>query len=403
MNMLPAPLPTLRVAVVGGGIGGLATAAFLHKAGQHVTVFEQAPSLKGVGAGLVMAPNAMRLLRRMGVMEQVLTTGVRLETGWEFRRWSDGSVLSAEDLDVRCAELYGEDTYVLHRADLLAAIKSAVPECIVRLGSRVSSVAQSTDGVSLVLADGSVHEADVLIGADGVHSVVRGTIAAPTPAEYSGMCAFRALVPAESAPEFARRPAQTLWIGPDRHLVHYPISGGRQVNLVAFAPAGDFKRESWTAVAELEEFLAEFAGWDPRLEALIRAADRPGRWALLDRQPLTQWTVGRISLLGDAAHPMFPFFAQGAAQSLEDAAVLATCLTRHAEDPQRGLVEYSSLRIGRTTKMQQLSRARKDINHLHDGTEQEQRDAQLADGDPLAQAGWIYGYDAELAATKAVV
>lgn len=383
----------LRIAIVGGGIGGLAAAAFLSKTGHDVTLFEQAPALGEVGAGLVMAPNAMRQLRRMGVADQIANTGVRLEAGWEFRRWSDGTVLSVEDLDHRCKELYGEDTYVLHRADLLSAILSAVPKRALRLDSRVTSIEQDAGGAHIALGNGEIHQADVVVGADGVHSVVRGMLAPPAPAEYSGMCAFRALVPADKAPEFSRRPVQTLWIGPGRHLVHYPVSSGRYINLVAFAPAGDYTRESWSATADLEDFLAEFQGWDPRLEDLIRAADRPGRWALLDREPLQHWTHGHITLLGDAAHPMYPFFAQGAAQAIEDAAVLAHCLVRYADAPVQALATYEAARIERTTKIQSLSHARKDINHLPDGPAQKERDDRLAEGDALAKSAWLYSYD----------
>ncbi|MET1153089.1 FAD-dependent monooxygenase [Arthrobacter sp.] len=383
----------LRVAVVGGGIGGLAAAAFLTRAGLQCTLFEQAPALGEVGAGLVMAPNAMRLLRRMGVADRVVENAVRLKAGWEFRRWSDGTVLSVEDLDQRCKELYGEDTYVMHRADLLAAIRSAVPDHVIRLGRRAASIEQDADGARITLADGGVHEADVVIGADGVHSAVRGIIASPAPAAYSGMCAFRALVPADKAPEFSRRAVQTLWIGPGRHLVHYPVSAGRFINLVAFAPAGDYTKESWSATADLEDFLAEFAGWDRRLEDLIKAAERPGRWALLDREPLQRWTHGRVALLGDAAHPMYPFFAQGAAQAIEDAAVLTHCLVRYADTPVHALTTYEAARIERTTRIQSLSHERKDINHLPDGPEQRERDARLADGDALAKSAWLYTYD----------
>lgn len=385
----------LNIAIIGGGIGGLSAAAFLNQAGHQVTVFEQAPAFGEVGAGLVVAPNAVRLLRRIGALDKMLENAVRLEAGWEFRRWSDGTVLSVEDLDTRCAELYGEDTYVMHRAELLSAVQSAVPEQLLRLDSKVTSVQQNADGVELTLADGSTHQADVLIGADGVHSIVRQSMFEPGAAEYSGMCAFRSLVPAENVPEFAKRPVQTLWLGPDHHLVHYPISGGKYINLVAFAPAGEFSQESWSTTTELSVLLDEFAGWDPRLEQLIKAAERPGRWALLDRAPLKSWTDGRIALMGDAAHPMFPFFAQGAAQSIEDAATLSACLTRQPENPQAALATYESMRLERATKLQDLSHGRKEINHLPDGPEQRERDAELAQGDPLLNAGWIYSYDPE--------
>ena len=384
-----------RIAVVGGGIGGLAAAAFLHRAGLTATVHEQATVLTEVGAGLVAAPNAVRLLRRLGVMERFLRRAVPLDRGWEFRRWADGSVLSVERLSGVCEGLYGERTYTVHRADLLDTVRSAVPDEWIRLGARCTSVAVGPHGVVLRFADGSRAEADVVIGADGVHSVVRGAVAEPAPPEYSGLCAFRTTVPAHAAPGFARRPAQTLWLGPGRHFVHYPIAGGRAVNVVAIAPAGDFTDESWSATVTIEEFQAEFAGWDPRVTDLIAAGGVPGRWALLDRAPLRRWSRGGVTLLGDAAHPMFPFFAQGAAQSIEDAAVLARCLVASPDDPARALKRYESARLDRTARLQQISHARRDSNHLPDGPEQQARDTALAGADPLVANGWIYGYDAE--------
>jgi salicylate hydroxylase len=382
------------VAVVGAGIGGLAAAAFLHQAGLPVTVYEQASALKEVGAGLVAAPNLARLVRRLGVMAAFLERAVVLETGWEFRRWADGRVLSAESLVEACERLYGERTYTVHRADLLAAVRSAVPKAAIRLGMQCTSVDVRAERAELSFSDGGRVDADVVIGADGVHSTVRGAVTTPSPPEYSGLCAFRALVPADRAPAFARRRAQTLWIGPGHHLVHYPVSAEQAVNLVAFAPAGEFTEESWSTTATVDELLAEFEGWDPRLTELIRAAATPGRWALLDRRPLERWTRGRVALLGDAAHPMFPFFAQGAAQAMEDAAVLAACLTDDRGDPARALERYASLRIPRATRVQNASHGRATANHLPDGPEQIARDAALAAADPLVGSGWLYGYDA---------
>ncbi|MEX5304706.1 FAD-dependent monooxygenase [Kocuria sp. CPCC 205258] len=392
-----------RIAVLGGGIGGLAAAGFLHRAGLQATVYEQAPAFGEVGAGLVVSPNAVRLLRRLGHIEAFLDKAVALEVGWEFRRWEDGEVLSAEQLTGRCEELYGEQTYVAHRADLLEAVKAAVPAEWLRLGKRCVEVTERDEDVLLRFEDGSTATADLVIGADGVHSVVRAAVAGPGEAEASGMCAYRALVPVDQAPAFARGAAQTLWIGPDHHLVHYPVSGGRYINIVAFAPADGFTDESWSTKATVEELLAEFEGWDPRLTELINAAGTPGRWALLDRAPLTQWSRGRLTLLGDAAHPMFPFFAQGAAQAIEDGAALAQCLVQDLQDPVRALKTYEQVRRPRATKIQQLSHARKDINHLPDGPAQQQRDTELAQGDPLLKNGWIYGYDAELASKEALV
>jgi salicylate hydroxylase len=386
-----------QIAILGGGIGGLATAAFLHRVGLSSTVYEQASAMGEVGAGLVVAPNAARLLRRLGVLDAFAQQAVQLEVGWEFRRWRDGAVLSAEDLASACERLYGEQTYTAHRADLLDAIGSAVPSGTVRLGRRCVDLTIDDGRPRLRFADGETAEPDIVIGADGIHSVVRNVVADPAPAAYSGICAFRALVPAARAPSFARRNAQTLWVGPGHHLVHYPVSAGRFVNLVAFAPAGDYSVESWTATGTVQQFLAEFAGWDDRLVDLIRAGGTPGRWALLDRAPLQRWSAGHVTLLGDAAHPMFPFFAQGAAQAIEDAAVLARCLADDLDDPARALRRYESVRVPRTTRLQQVSHARSHINHLPDGPEQQARDHSFADADPLVANAWIYEYDPEKA------
>jgi salicylate hydroxylase len=385
--------PPPRIAIVGGGIGGLATAAFLDREGLSCTVYEQAHQLGEVGAGLVVAPNAARQLRKLGVLDDLRKRAVQLETGFEFRRWEDGTILSSEDLATACERLYGEQTYTAHRADLLRVLESRVPARGIELGRKCAGLDSSAGVLRLNFADGQSAEADVVIGADGIHSIVRNTLFGVSPATYSGLCAFRGLVPAAEAPEFACRPAQILWLGPDHHLVHYPISAGEQVNLVAFAPAGDYTVESWTATATVTEFLAEFDGWDRRLTDLIRAAGTPGRWALLDRAPLPRWSEGGATLLGDAAHPMFPFYAQGAAQAIEDAAVLARCLAGGLADPAAALRRYEKLRIPRTTRLQTVSHGRAHLNHLPDGPEQRQRDAAFAQQDPLVANGWIYSYD----------
>src|SRR3954468_8455848 len=391
-----------RIAILGGGIGGRAAAAFLRAKGFHSDVYEQAAALTEVGAGLVIAPNAARLLRRLGVLDRFIERAVQMEIGWEFRRWENGTVLSAENLQDGCKRLYGEHTYTAHRADLLNALRSAVPADSLHLGRRCVAVEFEGDQAVLRFEDGETVRPDILIGADGVHSRVRGAIVGPTQTRESGICAYRALVPAHKAPAFARRHAQTLWIGPDHHLVHYPVSGGDYVNLVAFAPAGASSVESWTATATLEELLDEFDGWDPRLVELIRSADTPGRWALLDREPLDHWNRGNATLLGDAAHPMFPFFAQGAAQAIEDGAVLALCLAEDPDSPLAALGRYEELRRRRTARLQEVSHGRSHINHLPDGPEQHARDLAYSQADPLMSNGWIYEYDPEVAVSAAV-
>ena len=383
----------MRVAIVGGGLGGLAAVAFLHQAGVPAVVYEQARQLREVGAGIMVPPNGARMLRRLGVLGAFRERAVRLDTGWEFRRWQDGTVLSAVELTANAARLYGDDMYTVHRADLLDSVKRAVPAGAVQLGKRLAGCSVSAHGVRLDFADGERAEADVLVGADGIHSVIRATLTEPAPPVHSGLCAFRALVPAAAAPDLARRPAQVVWLGPGHHVVHYPVSAGEMINLVAIAPAGNFVTESWTATATVAEFLAEFDGWDDRLLTLIKAARTPGRWALLIRQPLPCWTWGRVTLLGDAAHPMLPFLGQGAAQAFEDAAVLARCLAGHPGDPALALRRYESERQVRASQVQQGSHARADFNHLPDGPEQRIRDEGLRAADPLAANAWIYAHD----------
>ncbi len=387
----------LRIVIVGGGLGGLAAALFLRHAGMQATVYEQMPRSSEVGAGIVVAPNMVRPLARLGLQGMLEAFAPRLEAAWEFRRWQDGRVLSVQPMGQECLRLYGAHCYVAHRGDMLAMLRQALPDEGLRLGQRCVALHQSDAEVQITLhgRDGAQTRAvaDVVIGADGIHSAVRLQVAAADEARFSGLCAWRCLVPAEHAPAMALRPVQTLWLGAGRHFVHYPISGGRLVNLVAIVPAGDWRDESWTAEGALADLAREFEGWDERVLQLIASANQTKRWALFDREPLPHWTQGRVSLLGDAAHPMLPFFAQGSAQAIEDAEALAQCLSdaSAAEVPQ-ALQRYESARRPRATQVQLMSRGRELRNHLPDGPEQEQRDAELSRGDPLLQSAWLYGH-----------
>ncbi|HEX3758281.1 MAG TPA: FAD-dependent monooxygenase [Kofleriaceae bacterium] len=393
---------TLRIAIIGGGIGGLAAALFLRRAGLDATVYEQAAALHPVGAGIVVAPNMVRLLEKLGLSHPARPAAgfVRLEAAWEFRRWTDGRVLSVQPMGEACERLYGASCYVAHRADVLGVLQRALPAEPLRLDHRLVALAQDGREVALTFAqrDGGQRQvaADVAIGADGIHSVVRQAIASETGARFSGLCAFRCLVPADDAPALARRPVQALWLGPGRHLVHYPISGGRLINVVAFVPAGSWRTESWIAEGDVADLRAEFATWDGQLRQLLARAQSTRRWAIFDREPIDAWTIGRISLLGDAAHAMLPFFAQGAAQAVEDAAVLAGCLAAAtpASVPE-ALQRYEQIRRPRARQVQLMSRGREVQNHLDDGPAQEARDTALASGEPLRQSAWLYGHDAE--------
>ncbi len=389
---------SLRIAIVGAGLGGLAAALFLRQAGLQATVYEQSPALREVGAGIVISPNMVRPLARLGLANKLAEFAVRLEAAWEFRRWQDGRVLFSQPMGDECQRLYGAPCYVAHRADLLALLQQALPASQLQLDQRCVEVHQDEREVQLVFTHragaNTTLSADLVIGADGIHSTIRPLLAQEVDARFSGLCAFRCLVPAEQAPAMALRPVQSLWLGPGRHFVHYPISGGRLVNVVAIVPAGDWRSESWNADGEIADLLSEFEGWDDRVRQLVTSATDTKRWALLDRAPLAQWTRGRIGLLGDAAHAMLPFFGQGAAQAIEDAAVLAACLLGADRDsaPQ-ALQRYEALRRPRASQVQLMSRGRELRNHLPDGAEQELRDAEFANGDPLRDSAWLYGHE----------
>jgi salicylate hydroxylase len=397
MNSSMTPAGDIRVAIVGGGIGGLSAALFLRRAGvRDVAIHEQSSALREIGAGIQVAPNAVRLLRRLGLGDALAEIAVRLEGGWEFRRWEDGRVLFSQPLGDTSERLFGEPYYVVHRGQLLDLLHEAVPDEWIHLGHRCSAVEHEGDEAVAHFEDEDDARADVVIGADGIHSAVHDAILPPEPATFSGLSAYRALVPSEASPEVARRPVTTLWLGPHRHFVHYPVSGGREINIVTCNPAGDFAEESWTAEGRVEDLAAEFAGWDERVQQLIAAAPRTKQYAFYDREPLRCWTAGRVALMGDAAHPMMPFFAQGASQAIEDAAVLARCLA----DASRATVadalrRYEGLRRERASKVQLLSRERREHHHLPDGEAQQRRDEEMATEDPLGHAAWIYGHDVE--------
>jgi len=392
-------MAAIKIAIVGAGLGGLAAALFLRRAGLDVVVYEQSAAFHEVGAGIVVPPNMVRLLRRLDLARKLDEFAVRLEFAWEYRRWQDGRVLSATPMGERCELMYGAPCYVAHRADLREFFRRALPDEAVRFDHRCIGVKQSKKGVGLELVSASGRmlqaEADAAIGADGIHSVIRDFVVRQEQPRFSGLCAFRCLVPAERAPEMALRPVHTLWLGPGRHFVHYPISAGRLINIVAMAPAGDWRSESWTADGEISDLAREFERWDERVHQLIVSATQTKRWALFDRAPLEQWTAGRVALLGDAAHAMLPFLAQGAAQGVEDAVALADCLKSAKSDTVvTALKRYEELRRPRANHVLLMSRGREIQNNFPDGPEQQRRDEAFAAADPLKQIAWLYGHEA---------
>jgi salicylate hydroxylase len=382
------------VAVVGGGIGGLAAALALLRAGFDVRVYEQSHAVSQVGAGIQLAPNCTRVLDRLGVLPAVERVAFE-PAAFEFRRWDDGRLLSQTPLGAGIAATYGAPYLHAHRGDLVAVLADAVGADRVETGRRCVGVSFDGAGAEVRFADGGTAGADVVVGADGIHSVIREALLGPEEARFTGHVAYRGLVPAERLAHLALEPRCTVRLGPGAHFVHYFIAGGRLHNVVCVVEQDSWRRESWTDTGDQDELRAAFAGWDPVVVGIVDALDRPLKWALFDRPPLPRWSAGPVTLLGDACHPMLPYGAQGAAQAIEDAAVLAACLSQaEGGDVSAALVRYETIRRGRATRVQEMSRANGRRFHLSDGPEQQARDAAMASSFGLSpEIDWLYGHD----------
>ncbi len=389
----------MKVAIIGGGLGGLAAACALQQGGIDVAVYEQYDELREVGAGVQITPNATRVLASLGLAEQLAAVGCLAQTG-QARRWNDFSVISSTDLGDSTRQ-FGQPWYSAHRADVQNMLAGALNDDVVHLDHRLTELNETDGGVRLSFSNAPDATADVVIGADGIHSRVRTLLFGPEKARFTGLVAYRGLVPAPTVADVQVPPGSTIVMGPGQHFVYYPVSSGRNVNWVAMEPRTDWDVESWTEPATKAEALAAYQGWAPELRTLIDTAGLDGRqiyrWALHDRDPLPTWGRGRISLLGDAAHPMLPFLAQGAAQAFEDAAVLARCLQRvNAVDALRA---YEDLRRERTAKIQLAARHNSIVFHLPDGPGQQARDAAMSAAPPGSPHPntWIFEYDADQA------
>jgi salicylate hydroxylase len=388
-----------RILIAGGGIGGLTAALALRRAGFEPRVFEQAPYLQPVGAGIQLSPNATRALIQLGCGEGLRDVAVAPAV-MEARSWHTGWRIFSMPLGERCLQDYGAPYYHVHRADLHSVLLKALGPEPLRLDARCTGFVEEDGGVRVDFEDGSSEWGDVLIGADGIHSAIRTATFGPEQPRFSGHVAFRAVLPAERIQGLRLQRNLTAWWGPGRHFVHYFISGGRQLNYVAVVPSETWNLESWSSEGSQEELLSEFRGWHPLLQELIRATGRVFKWALYDRDPLPRWSRGRITLLGDAAHPMLPFQAQGGAQAIEDAMVLTRCLSRHAGKPQEALEEYERLRKPRTSRVQSVSRSNARLFHLARPLQVLERNTRLRlthrfrPGVLAHRMDWLYEHDA---------
>ena len=392
----------LRISIVGAGLGGLTAAIALRAKGFEATVFEQARELAEIGAGVQLGPNAIKVYRALGLEDEVRAIGFE-PNRHVMRSWKSGRVLYATPMKSVFDARFGAGYYQLHRSDLHSVLRRSLPDRAIRLGARCTGA--RTDGTRAVLslADGTEVESDLVVGADGIHSAVRAGVFGAQAPRFTGNICWRGLVPAEALPDGMIEPDSTVWLGPHGHVVHYFVRGGKLVNFVACFEADDWREESWTVEGDPDELLDAYAGWNPRLLGLLERSERCYKWALYDRDPLPRWTDGRITLVGDSAHAMLPYLAQGACMAIEDACVLALVLSESPDAVETALKTYEALRAPRVSRVQLAARARAQVNHLASPMTRFRRDVgyRLRKLIKPKQTGyrieWVYGYDATAA------
>ncbi len=387
----------LHVAIVGGGIGGLAAAAALVHRGISVAVYEQSAALKEVGAGVFIYPNSLRQLERIGLRAPLAAVGARVGPGSEYCRM-DGSVVG-QILTTDSAGWNG--MYGMHRADLLAVLAAAVPADAIHTGHRCTGFSQDETGAQLRFDNGQVAHADVVIAADGINSVLQKHVVAPSAPEYAGFRAYRGLIAADRVPQW-RREAHLVWMGEGKHFMVFPVRRGELLNYVGFVPTASETAESWSAVGDRDELAAAFAGWDTRVTGLLSQVESCFWWGLYDRQPLGQWVNGCLALLGDAAHPMLPHLGQGANQAIEDGTALAVLLQAadaEGRPPAEALQRYEALRRPRTSMVQAEAR-RNGRRYDSQYADLAQRDREIANSAQLRRA--LYDHDIEQEALRSL-
>jgi salicylate hydroxylase len=387
----------LSVAVIGGGIGGTCAALSLLQSGVDVQVYEQAKELREVGAGIQISPNASRVLHRLGLAEALAEMGVK-PLAWHQRRWYDGRTLLRTPLAEAIEAAFGSPHYQMHRADILRTLVAALPSDRVHIGHRLTDLVDHGDRVEAQFENGVRINADVLVGADGIHSTVRRILFGPEQPHFTGCMCYRGLVPAERLAHLEIPVEAQIWMGPGKHFVHYYVRNKRLLNFVAIIDRDTWTKESWTDRGDIADAIALYERWHPQLQGILQAVDETFVWALFDRPPMKRWSIGRVTLLGDACHAMLPFMAQGAAQAIEDGATLAACLAKRGEkDVADALTLYETHRLPRTSRVQALAANNKTRFHLPDGPEQVARDTEMSksitDFSPHSVA-WLYGHDA---------
>jgi salicylate hydroxylase len=395
-----------RVAIIGGGIGGLTAARALCRRGFEVAIYESAPELREIGAGVALGPNAMKVLRSLELEDDVRAIAGR----WEWavtRHGKTGRVISKTSRDQQ-ATLFGSAGATAHRADLLDVLAHSLPGGIVTLGARCVAV-ESDERVAVAkFQDGSEVEADVVVGADGIHSGVRESLFGPDAPRFTGKICYRSVVPVDAVPGESPPAENVQWLGPHGTIVLYPVRRDELINVVCHYDDDGYRHESWVTECERAEVLERYAGWHESLLRVFSAGDVWYKWALYDRDPIPQWTRGRVTVLGDASHPMLPYLGQGACQAIEDGCVLAAALAAELDDPVAGLGRYERTRRPRASQVVLASRARGVSNHLASPTAAFRRDLSIAARRRLGRdpdgrgTGWIPEYDASSPGVLAV-
>lgn len=383
-----------HVLIAGGGIGGMTAALCFARQGYQVKVFEQAPEFSEVGAGIQLSPNCTRVLHNLE-LESALRDVACLPEGTEMRDWKRGKVISTNPLGEAMRATYGVPYYHIHRVDLMQLLVNAAetePRIQLYRNARVEQVQYDNDRVS-VKAGGTHYDGALLVGADGIHSVVRAELFGREAPTFTGNIAWRALVPVKRLPVGLVRPMATAWWGPHKHFVHYYVGGGDLVNCVCVVEKSGWETESWTERGDHSELKADFCGWHDDLQRLIDNMDPDScyKWALFDRPPMPRWSRGCVTLLGDACHPTLPFLAQGAAMAIEDGAVLSRCVVQ-GNDIAQSLLRYESLRRERTARIQAGSRRNARIFHLTGIAAWLRNRAASYAGTRMLD--WLYGYNA---------
>ncbi len=383
-----------RILIAGAGIGGLTAASCLMKAGHQVEIYEQAPELAEVGAGIQISANAMHVLRHLGLEAAITNIGVR-PGAYEFRLHDTGELIQRFSLSEEHERLHGAPYTQLHRADLhdvLAACARGFDPGVVRLNRRVTGFVESADGVELRFADGASARGDLLIGADGLKSVVRGQLVGDGKATYAGDVAWRIVVPTERLPPNLFPHVMSLFMGPGTQVVCYYLRAGRLLNFVGVVETDDISEESWTVKVPWQTLSDYFRDWHPAIRTVIEAADRDEcyRWSLFARPPIHNWSSARVTLLGDAAHPTLPYLAQGAVMSIEDGAVLTRALAMSDAVPQ-ALAFYQRNRIDRTARIVNQSTANRELFHLRSKAEIRARFSRRDEG--IDRNDWLYSYN----------